>query len=73
MQLELFDYGRDRPFRKYQIQIFNKDIPELEEIIDKLKITKSNLKKEDNFNNPKEKILMIISKNIKTDYKNSLI
>ena len=51
----------------------NKDISELEEIIDKLKITKSNLKKEDNFNYPKEKVLKSISKNIKTDYKNSLI
>tara|TARA_B100001121_G_C18580698_1_gene569605 strand:+ start:181 stop:873 length:693 start_codon:yes stop_codon:yes gene_type:complete len=67
-------------FKKFGITTENikygfshKDIPELEEIIDKLKITKSNLKKEDNFNYPKEKILKSISKNIKTDYKNSLI
>ena len=67
-------------FKKFGITTENikygfshKDIPELEEIIDKLKITKSNLKKEDKFNYPKEKILKSISKNIKTDYKNSLI
>ena len=42
-------------------------------LFDKLKITKSNLKKEDNFNYPKEKILKSISKTIKTDYKDSLI
>ena len=67
-------------FKKFGITTENikygfshKDISELEEIIDKLKITKSNLKKEDNFNYPKEKILKSISKNIKTDYKNSLI
>ena len=51
----------------------HKSISQLEKIIKKLKITRSNLKKKDNFNYPKDKIMKTIRNNIKTDYKDSLI
>ena len=51
----------------------HKSISQLEKIIKKLKITRSNFKKKDNFNYPKDKIMKTIRNNIKTDYKDSLI
>lgn len=51
----------------------HKSISQLEKIIKKLKITRSNLKKKDYFNYPKEKIVKTIRNNIKTDYKDSFI
>ena len=67
-------------FKKYAIStedikygFSHKTIDDLEGIIKRLNIKKSNINKSDTFLYPKEKILKSISKNIYTNYKDSLV